>query len=463
MVHLKLLKKLLSSVIAGTLLAGLGAAYIPNPSVVYAAEESISYIWNGEADTSWYEEGVTSFDISTPEQFAGLSQLVAEGNAMSGVTINLISDIVLNDTSNFDSWEEEPPANRFTPIGNENKTLPFCGLFNGNGHTISGAYAVEDNAAGLFGYLYCGGVARVIMKDCFFQANFVGDNVYAGGVAAIADGGIISECEFDGRVIAVAPRDMSMGMDTTYIGGICGACMYSSANLAPALAWLVFAGAGVFVNPAIMGEVGGGMLKSSFIVDCVNYGSLYLQDAAFECYFGGIVGYGHMGKIINSMHLGNMGAYYYSESGFTAGGVAGMIMNATMENCYYQSKSLPGVGYFEPSLLGDGIDNSVRTTKDELLAKDAAGLEEMLGEAFVNVNGGIHLKSDRSCWETLYGNTFDINLDGVFSVADVVALQKYLLASSEEALANWHAADLYEDGMLDVFDLALLRNRLISG
>ena len=33
-------------------------------------------IWNGTADTSWYNETSTEFEISTAEQLAGLAELV---------------------------------------------------------------------------------------------------------------------------------------------------------------------------------------------------------------------------------------------------------------------------------------------------------------------------------------------------------------------------------------------------
>lgn len=56
----------------------------------------------------------------------------------------------------------------------------------------------------------------------------------------------------------------------------------------------------------------------------------------------------------------------------------------------------------------------------------------------------------------------DVNDDGVFSVADVILLQKWLLAVPDANLANWKAADLCEDGRLNVFDLCLMKRELIS-
>lgn len=56
----------------------------------------------------------------------------------------------------------------------------------------------------------------------------------------------------------------------------------------------------------------------------------------------------------------------------------------------------------------------------------------------------------------------DVNADGFFNISDVVLLQKWLLATPYTNLANWKAADLCEDGRLNVFDLCLMKRELIS-
>lgn len=71
-----------------------------------------------------------------------------------------------------------------------------------------------------------------------------------------------------------------------------------------------------------------------------------------------------------------------------------------------------------------------------------------------------------------YGNTFlsvdsipvrgDVNADGALTIADVVALQKWLLCTPNATLADWKAADLCEDDRLDVFDLCLMKRELLN-
>lgn len=56
----------------------------------------------------------------------------------------------------------------------------------------------------------------------------------------------------------------------------------------------------------------------------------------------------------------------------------------------------------------------------------------------------------------------DVNGDGTFGISDVVLLQRWLLAVPDIELDNWKAADLCEDGRLDVFDLCLMKKALIE-
>ncbi|MDE5946016.1 MAG: dockerin type I repeat-containing protein, partial [Oscillospiraceae bacterium] len=56
----------------------------------------------------------------------------------------------------------------------------------------------------------------------------------------------------------------------------------------------------------------------------------------------------------------------------------------------------------------------------------------------------------------------DINDDGVFNIADVVTMQKWLLAIPDITFANWKAGDIYENNRLDVFDLCLMKRMLIE-
>ena len=56
----------------------------------------------------------------------------------------------------------------------------------------------------------------------------------------------------------------------------------------------------------------------------------------------------------------------------------------------------------------------------------------------------------------------DVNMDGTFDVADVVLLQKWLLAVPDTHLTDWKAADFCEDDISNVFDLCLMKRELMT-
>ncbi|MDE5564387.1 MAG: hypothetical protein K2I93_04475 [Oscillospiraceae bacterium] len=54
----------------------------------------------------------------------------------------------------------------------------------------------------------------------------------------------------------------------------------------------------------------------------------------------------------------------------------------------------------------------------------------------------------------------DVNDDGIFDLADVVAMQKWVLGAG--SLKNWENGDMNKDAVIDVFDLALLKRALLA-
>lgn len=56
----------------------------------------------------------------------------------------------------------------------------------------------------------------------------------------------------------------------------------------------------------------------------------------------------------------------------------------------------------------------------------------------------------------------DVNSDNMFNIADVVTLQKWLLGKPDTVLMNWRAADLCGDGVLNIFDLCLMKRKLMN-
>lgn len=358
-----------------------------------SAATKTTKVWNGKADTSWYTGKKTSYDIDTPEELAGLSKLVNSGKTMKGVTINLTSDLVMNDTENWKDWYNNPPKNKFTPIGKSGGPLngyyPFCGIFNGNGHTISGLYVNNVTVAGLFGYLYCAGVVNTIIDksviigyDNLEKAISVG--AYAGAITGVAEGSVINQCENRGLVYCVGDTGKFRGDHRIRAGGIAGSLHME--NLTQAVVAGAFAMGGIFYNPAIFNDGSGSLIKSSGIVNCINHGKIYAI-GALTLYCGGITGYGENGLIQNCLDLSDV---YYRDADIKgyAGMIAGGLFNCPMKNCYYWSDTgkKKGVGKIDYSVVMKVTDNAVGKTTGEIMKKSFA---KALGEAFV------YVKNDR--------------------------------------------------------------------
>lgn len=127
-------------------------ADLPAENPVFLGEETpaqtreASQLWDGVAtDTTWYEASEQQFTLTTAAQFAGLAQLVNEGNTFAKKTILLGADLDLN-------------GQEWTPIGGADTGKTFAGTFDGQNHTVSNlkiTRALENtgknNRIGLFG------------------------------------------------------------------------------------------------------------------------------------------------------------------------------------------------------------------------------------------------------------------------------------------------------------------------
>lgn len=129
------------------------------------------YVPKNYADTSQYE-------ITNYHELLGLAKLVNEKNET--ITASLMNDIVFNENL-LDASGNVQVADpiKWTPIGNTpigTERFYFNGIFNGNGHTISGLYVDGGDYAGLFGKAQ--GAPRIkgvgIVDSYFKGAKYVG-------------------------------------------------------------------------------------------------------------------------------------------------------------------------------------------------------------------------------------------------------------------------------------------------
>ena len=241
-------------------------------------------IWDGTADTSWYNETSTEFEISTTEQLAGLAKLVNNGNNFSGKTISLTADILLNDTSEWEDWENSAPNNTWTPIGSDWK-IEFSGTFDGQGHTVSGIYINSENdCQGLFGY------SSGTIKNVGITESYIKGNSDVGGVCGENDEGTISNCYNTGTV--------SGTWKYASVGGVCGNNSGTISNC--------------YNSGTVNGNsyVGGvcGRNYSGTISDCYNSGNVSGSE-----YIGGVCGSGttisycyNTGTVSGSEYIGGV-------------------------------------------------------------------------------------------------------------------------------------------------------------
>ena len=305
-------------------------------------------------NTEWYDAQFAIFDITTPEQLAGLASLVNSGTDFSGVKIYLDTDIDLG----FYEW---------IPIGNA--TYAFNGSFDGDGHTISG---LKINAGtdyvGLFGNVsgkicnfniekaniyvkrdhnyvsiacgYSTGDIKNISTDGFIEApksNYVG--AVAGAVAPASTeytnltnkasinaqtcvGGIVGHINASGNFQTNYISNTGSVKGISQVGGIFGYVNGASGSLV----------SGASVSADIVGDyyVGGivGKADNVAISTCTNDGSTvtsssyYTEGSSYYVWLGGIVGYGYsVTNCTNNVDI------TYNAKGSYVGGIAGYTIS----------------------------------------------------------------------------------------------------------------------------------------
>ena len=248
-------------------------------AMAYSAGTQAQNVWDGTVATAFAGGSGT---VENPYQIANGAQLkrfAAIVNGTDGMARNtaacgkLTADILLNDISNWTSWNENTaPTNSWTPIGSN--IHQFTGTLDGDGHSISGIYInnSEEDRQGLVGYLGVGGT----IQNLGVKASYIKGDWYVGGVCGQNDSGIMTNCYNTGNVAG-----------TRYVGGVCG------------------------------------KNDSGTVTNCYNTGSV----TGTENYVGGVCGQ-ITGIMANCYNTGSVTGSNY------IGGVCG-LNRGTVTNCYY--------------------------------------------------------------------------------------------------------------------------------
>ncbi len=119
-------------------------------------------VWNGTVDTEHVagQIGNDTIKIYTPSELAGLASIVNDGNTLAGKTIELNTDIDLN------NQEWIPIGLQTKPSFLHAENTPFSGVFDGKNHKISNLYITKQSrVAGLFGLTMNADFKNVILES----------------------------------------------------------------------------------------------------------------------------------------------------------------------------------------------------------------------------------------------------------------------------------------------------------
>ncbi len=197
-------------------------------------------------------------------------------------------------------------ASNWTPIGSTAE--PFTGVFDGNGHTISGAVinASENSSSqryGLFGTIGESGVVKNLNVE---NVSFSNTENTVGGIAG-ENKGLIENCTVSGSI---------EGLNA---GGITGS---NKGSIAACINYASVTGTGSGSNA---GGISGSSSSGSRIICCVNAG-----DISYSGFIGGTIGNGANCAIAACYNIGSL------SSGQTAiGGIAGFGNSNNNKTCYW--------------------------------------------------------------------------------------------------------------------------------
>ncbi|MBR5413935.1 MAG: hypothetical protein IK114_13005 [Fibrobacter sp.] len=272
--------------------------------------------WSGKAEKPLCnEEALTSYgiylcEVSTPEQLAGLAEILDTLAEVPTVNLTLTDDIVFGEDAKSVSEFEWKPIKKFS------------GTFEGNGHTISGLnIAASDSALGLFDF-FKGTAERLTIANS--KLSYKSDSsashgsIYAGLFAGQAKA-TLKNIHNQANTITYNDSLNKKYRREIYIGGIVGkhqgqidSCTNSS-NITAVLDWI------------------------------------------WEAYLGGIVGYAYDASISNSSNVGNISnTGSVGKYGVFVGGIAGKNgEQRTILNCK-NSGTISSTGYRVGGIAGEG-------------------------------------------------------------------------------------------------------------
>lgn len=255
-----------------------------------------------------------------------LSDKCREGNTYKDEYFKLVSDIVINSnvTNSRGECNSSDNFERWIPIGCF-KESPFCGTFDGNGHTIKGVFVNRKvrGAAGLFGY-FAGNINNLTIKDSYIEnigytAGFAGKafyfNKYKPQIETCVNYAVIKGTDgYTGGLVGSGNyckifKSKNYGNISTdyFAGGIAGFIYEGGATIQDCVNYGNIIGNRTKNKPCIGGIVAvlGSSTSASYIYNSINKGNVSGNDT-YEHNVSGITCLFYKGKISNCVNTGNI-------------------------------------------------------------------------------------------------------------------------------------------------------------
>jgi hypothetical protein len=310
--------------------------------------------------------------INTKKQLENFSWLVNIGVHFSDKYLKLGQDIILNDTTSWENWENDPPESIWIPIGyGDNNRNWFNGTFDGDNHVISGVYINSESKLlnglsifydeGLFGCIdseatiknigirasHIKGVSRVgglagtnngTIINSYSIGKITGSSENIGGIAGWNAGRIINSysfCTVTGwRGIGGLVGGSNGTINNSYTSGIVTGTLSQTGYNGSSVGGFAGRNAGTinssYSTSTVTGqEVVGGLVGDNSGRSTIN-NSYSIGAVTGESKIGGLVGYNYASGTINNSYSTSMvsGTSY-------VGGFAGENWSSPINNCYY--------------------------------------------------------------------------------------------------------------------------------
>ena len=420
----------------------------PYPQLIRELDKSMggsSAIWMGDAAAGFASGSGTQSDpyiINTAEQLAYLAKSVNVGNSYEGKFIKLNRDIPLN---NYNAKHWTLNATPWMPIGTSIDGEVFKGSFDGDNHTISGAYIAPDGSFeslrcsywGLFGCCENATISDLNIRNSFVDAP---PSVGSGSIVGKMESGSILNCSSSAEVVSscwsaggIAGRAFASVIERCYNAGTIHGCGDTST-----------------------GGIIGNASDETSIVNCYNTGA--------------VIGIGSIGGIagVYSSDLGddhakvskcyNTGRVFGSLYSY-CGAILGEVYRYDAENGWYEEcdgNYFIQNGYYLDTCCVEG--NGYGTARTDAQLRNQSSYAGFDFNSVWTMQGNdnypyAELQSNPHGGAALPG---DVDGNGSVSVADAITTLRLAMQLSDGSGLNTGNADMDGNGSITIADAIMV-------